>query len=69
MRLNDLFKVTAIAGALTLAACGGDINITTSVPNGFTSGFSVSNDSGSAITIDDSGSHFLVFYANLYFFK
>ena len=31
MRLNDLFKVTAIAGALTLAACGGDINITPTV--------------------------------------
>lgn len=31
MRLNDLFKVSAVAAALSLTACGGDINITPTV--------------------------------------
>lgn len=33
MRLHKLFKISAISGALVLAGCGGDINLTSDVDN------------------------------------
>jgi len=33
MHIKSLFKLTAIAGALTLAGCGGDINLSSTVDN------------------------------------
>ena len=53
MKLSDLFKVSLVASAVTLAACGGDVNITpTTVDNSVDN--SVTNpdggDNGSSVT-------------------
>lgn len=58
MQIKDLFKVSAVAGALVLAGCGGDINLSSNVDNSTgdtTINNGDNNNGGGEVTVELAG--------------
>ena len=53
MELNKLFKVSAIAAAITLTACGGDINLDASDNSSFVDNSVVNNESNTPVVVEN----------------